>query len=247
VQELIRKLEEISESFDNSHARAQSFRLSTWAHYRFRRIDNTLEIANEGIRYTGKTGHFSMLLVIWCVKSLAHSAKSEPEEAKKALSEAEKIIADRKIMTVYHVPYVMARAQIELADLKSCIALHKPNRKKFRTALGTINDLIRLSKEMRSEYVEAYRLKALVYRMMKKQRKAFKNLALSIQAGQKHNAVLELSRSYYEAGKCLRENGSARSSLLGLSSSEYLLKAKMLFEEMDLQWDLREYDRYMEG
>ncbi|HNS45969.1 MAG TPA: hypothetical protein PKH94_01885 [Bacteroidales bacterium] len=210
-------------------------------------MDLTLENANEGVMYTGKTGHFSMLLVIWCAKSLAHSVKNEMQEAKKALSEAEKLIADRKIMTVYHVPYVMAMTQIELAELRSCIALHKPTREKFRAALGAINDLIRLSKKMRSEYVEAYRLKALVYRMMKKHHNAFRYLTLSIEAGQKYNAVLELSRSYFEAGKCLRESGTTRSSLLGLSSSEYLLKARTLFEELDLQWDMQEYERYMEG
>ena len=247
VKELINKLEEVSESFDNSHAKAQSFRLSTWAYYKFRKLDLTLEIADEGVTYTGKTGHFSMLLLIWCAKSLAHSAKNELEEAKKAFSEAEKLIADRKIMTGFHVPYVMARTQITLADLRSCIALHKPHREKFRAALGTINDLIRLSKKMRCEYVEAYRLKAQLYWMMKKHRIAFRYLTLSIQAGQKYNALLELSRSYLEAGKCLRESGTTRSSLLGLSSSEYLLKARTLFGEMDLQWDLQEYERYMEG
>ena len=32
-----------------------------------------------------------------------------------------------------------------------------------------------------------------------------------------------------------------------LSGSEYLFMAKSMFEEMNLQWDLKEYEKYMEG
>jgi tetratricopeptide (TPR) repeat protein len=247
AMELIKKLEEISESFDNSHARAQAYRLSSMVHYRFRMMDQALDIADEGIRFTGKTGHFAMLLGIWCAKSLAHSAKNEIEEAKKALSEAEKLVMDRKIITVYHVPYLQARIHLELSELRSAASRQKPDRELFRTAIITANKLTRQSGKMQSAAVEAYRMKALIYRLQKKPHKAYKYFALSIQAGLKNNGVLELARTYFEVGKCLRERGSVRSSLLGISGSEYLLKAKTLFEEMDLHYDLRQYEEYMEG
>ncbi len=247
VSNLIHKLEEISESFDNSHARAQSFRLSAWAHYKFRKIDQTLEVAEEGIRITGRTGHFAMLLVIWCAKSLAHSARNEPEEAAKALAEASKLVAERKIITIYHVPYVMAKAAIELAELRTGQRAGKAGKDQVSQTLQTIDELIRLSRKMRSASVEAYRLKALAYCLIGKQKKAFQYFTLSIRAGHQYNAVLELSRTYFEAGKCLLDPRSKKSSLLGLSGSEYLLKARALFEEMDLQWDMREYEHYMEG
>jgi tetratricopeptide (TPR) repeat protein len=247
VSNLIHKLEEISESFDNSHSRAQSFRLSAWAHYKFRKIDQTLEAADEGIRITSKTGHFAMLLVIWCAKSLAHSARNESEEASKALAEAARLVAERKIMTIYHVPYLMAKAEIELAELKAGHAARKAHTEQIRETLKTIDELIRLSRKMRSASVEAYRMKARACWLLGKQKKAFRYFTLSIRAGQKYNAVLELARTYFEAGKCLREPRSKKSSLLGASGSEYLLKARTLFGEMDLQWDLREYEKYLEG
>ena len=111
LMEHVHHLEDIAESFDNSHARAQIYRLSVPAHYRFRKLDRALELAEEGIRYTGKTGHFAMLLVIWCAKSIAHSAKNEMEAARQALAEAAKLVKDRKIITIYHFPYVQAKAQ----------------------------------------------------------------------------------------------------------------------------------------
>jgi len=247
VAKCVKRLEEISESFDNSHARAQSYRLSSLAHSQLRMPDLAISIADEGIRYTSKTGHFAMLLVIWCAKSMAHSAKNETEEAKKALLEAEKLVAERKIMTIYYLPYLQAKAQVEYSALKSKIEQDLPGKEQSKAVLETVNILISQSKKMRTASVAAYRLKAMVYWMLKKQNKAFKYFILSIKAGQKYNCRLELARTYFEAGKCLRETGSIKNSLMGVIGSEYLLKARNLFKDMDLQHDLQIYERYIEG
>jgi|GEM_PF-1863969 len=245
--EIVKKIEEISESFDNSHTKAQMYRLSVMAHYRFRMIDHTLELSEAGISYTVKTGHFAMLLVIWCAKSLAHTAKKELDAAKKALAEAEKLVKDRKIITIYHFPYQQAKAYIQFMELTLAIERKEKVSEKARSLQKTINLLISLSKKMRSAQPEVYRLKALTFWILGKQRKAYKNFTISIQAGQKYNCQLELSRTYFEAGKCLREVKSIKSSLLGINGSEYLLMAKRMFEEMDLQWDLKEYEKYLEN
>jgi tetratricopeptide (TPR) repeat protein len=247
VAKCVKRLEEISESFDNSHARAQSYRLSSLAHSQLRMPDLAISIADEGIRYTSKTGHFAMLLVIWCAKSMAHSAKNETEEAKKALLEAEKLVAERKIMTIYYLPYLQAKAQVEYSALKSKIEQDLPGKEQSKAVLETVNILISQSKKMRTASVAAYRLKAMVYWMLKKQNKTFKYFILSIKAGQKYNCRLELARTYFEAGKCLRETGSIKNSLMGVIGSEYLLKARNLFKDMDLQHDLQIYERYIEG
>lgn len=247
VVNCVRKLEEISESFDNSHARAQSYRLSAYSHSQLGMLDQTIRIADEGIRYTGKTGHFAMLMVIWCAKSIAHSAKNEPEEAKKALLEAEKLVAERKIMTIYFIPYLQAKAHVEFSALRTCLNQHLPYREKSKEVIETVNMLIRQSKKMRSATVEAYRLKAMVLWLLGKQRRAYKYFILSIKAGQNYNSSLELSRTYFEAGKCLRETNSIKNSLMGIIGSEYLLKAKNMFEEMNLHHDLEKYNRYIEA
>jgi len=244
--EIIKTLDEISESFDNSHAKAQMYRLSVMAHYRFRMIDRALELSEAGISYTAKTGHFAMLLVIWCAKSLAHSAKNELETATVALTEAAKLVKDRKIITIYHFPFLQAKAQIELQTLRMAVARNEKNLVLTQTLLKTIKQLISLSKKMQTATTEAYRLKAITCWLLGKQSAAFKNFALSIQAGLKYNCQLELSRTYFEVGKCLRKPESIKSSLQGINGSEYLLKAKAFFEGMDLQWDLKEYEKYME-
>ena len=53
----------------------------------------------------------------------------------------------------------------------------------------------------------------------------------------------ELSRTYFEIGKRLLESKSGFSQLKGIKATEYLDKARVMFEEMDLQWDLDQLDR----
>ena len=52
----------------------------------------------------------------------------------------------------------------------------------------------------------------------------------------------ELSRTYFEIGKRLSEPNSPYRELNGVSAAEYLNKAKTMFEEMDLQWDLEQLE-----
>lgn len=61
--------------------------------------------------------------------------------------------------------------------------------------------------------------------------------------GERLGARLELSRTYMEIGKRFLEEKSKYDELDGISANEYLEKARILFEEMDLQWDLDELDK----
>ena len=69
----------------------------------------------------------------------------------------------------------------------------------------------------------------------------------AIEEGEQRGARLELSRTYFEIGKRLLEPESKYKMLNGITAKEYLEKAKILFEEMDLQWDLDELDRMARG
>ena len=55
----------------------------------------------------------------------------------------------------------------------------------------------------------------------------------------------DLSRTYFEVGKNLLEPGSKFKECDGITAEEYLKKAKTMFEEMELQWDLDELDKVM--
>jgi len=76
-----------------------------------------------------------------------------------------------------------------------------------------------------------------------KQRRAMKWWHKAIQEGQRMNYRLELSRSYFEVGKRLLEPKSKHKELDGIKAEEYLEKARVMFVEMDLQWDLDELEK----
>ena len=83
----------------------------------------------------------------------------------------------------------------------------------------------------------------IYYWLIGEQRKAIKWWGKSIQEGERLGARLEVSRTYFEAGKRLLEEKSKYKELNGIKAEEYLAKAKTMFEEMDLQWDLDQLER----
>jgi hypothetical protein len=83
--------------------------------------------------------------------------------------------------------------------------------------------------------------------LINKQKKAIKWWQRAIEEGERLDARLELSRSYFEVGKRLLEDKSKYRILNGIKAEDYLQKARVLFEEMDLQWELDELDRVLKG
>jgi len=81
---------------------------------------------------------------------------------------------------------------------------------------------------------------------MGKRKKALKWWADSVETGERLKFRPDLSRTYFEIGRRLSEPNSPYRELNGISSSDYLNKAKTMFEEMGLQWDLEQLERVME-
>ena len=53
----------------------------------------------------------------------------------------------------------------------------------------------------------------------------------------------DLARTYMEIGKRFLEKRSNYKELNGVSAEEYMKKARTMFQDMDLQWDLDELDK----
>ena len=85
------------------------------------------------------------------------------------------------------------------------------------------------------------------YWITKRQKKALKWWSRSIKEGEHLGARLDLSRTYFEVGKRLLEEDSKHKVLNGIKAEEYLEKARVLFEEMGLQWDLDELSKVARG
>ena len=99
------------------------------------------------------------------------------------------------------------------------------------------------SKKIANDRTEIFKLIGAFFWLIDKQKKALRWWDQSIKEGERLDARLELSRTYFEIGKRLLEPNSNYTSLNSISGETYLDKARTMFEEMDLQWDLEELER----
>jgi len=238
------RLFDLYDYFENSHARAQGYRLKSLNHLKKSKFEEVINISCEGIEYTGKTNHVAILQVLHCHRCIAHSMRNEMNDALNDLLEAEKLVQQTKMAKLYICEYLLASCYYELALLRN-----KPgeNKTDVHPLLKQARLLIEKSKNVPSHRIQGYRLAAIAYWMKNKQWKTYRCFEKSLSLAENLEAKPELARTCFELGKCLMDIKSRRKILRSKNGSEYLLMAKRLFEEMDLQWDLREYEKYMEG
>lgn len=147
---------------------------------------------------------------------------------------------------VYHTQYLLSKIKLEFGKLKTFPKTSKYFKPILKEQKKNIEKLISQSKKMIGNLTEAYLLKANYYLHFKKYKKTLKYFELAIATGEKYNGRLELSRAYFETGKFLSDPNTKQNRLNGLSGIEYLEKARTMFGEMDLQWDLGEYRKFMD-
>jgi tetratricopeptide (TPR) repeat protein len=91
--------------------------------------------------------------------------------------------------------------------------------------------------------LEGFRLIGSYYWLIDNQNKAVKWWKRAIEETERFGARPDLARTYMEIGKRFLEEKSKYKELNGISAEEYLEKARKMFQEMDLQWDLDELDK----
>ncbi len=145
----------------------------------------------------------------------------------------------------YTVAYLLARFFLDIELLEesilsnnlSAVSRHRKNaHKSFKNVLKDSNKLV----FYRSEIL---RLVGLYCWLIDKQNKAIKWWKRAIEVGEQLGIRPDLARTYMEIGKRFLEKKSKFKELNGISANEYLEKARVMFEEMDLQWDLDELDK----
>jgi len=112
-----------------------------------------------------------------------------------------------------------------------------------RRTLRSGRKMIKNVQKVACDKTEAFKLMGTYCWFIDKQKNALRWWNKSIQEGERLGARLELSRSYFEVGKRLTEPKSRHSELKGKKAEEFLEMARTIFEELDLQWDLDDFDR----
>jgi len=242
-----KKFGEIADSFEYSHARTNIFRFESYGLLKFRKFDHLQEFLNEGIEVTKNVDNKAHLLTLYLVQVQLFLYEGKIKDAEEFLNKAELYLGEFKMIPVLYTHYLLTTNQLDLEIIKVQKAKGETSKNKIKEFRSTSKKLISKSRTFVPNLTQAYLLRSKFFISQKKYKKAFKNLQLAIQTGEKYNSRLELSRAYFECGKFLSDPKTKQKQLNGLSGKDYLEKSKVMFEEMDLQWDLEEWQKFVSG
>jgi hypothetical protein len=146
---------------------------------------------------------------------------------------------------VFAAHYFIARASLDTERLrKAILSNHQTDISEHRKkAVKSIRNAIKNSKKAVLIRPEVSRSTGIYYWLIGKQTKAVKWWKRAIDENTKLGARPNLARIYMEIGRRFLEEKSMHKKLNGISAEEYLEKARSMFHEMDLQWDLDELDK----
>ena len=170
------------------------------------------------------------------------------ELAKDSIHQANIIIHQEKfLLPVYIAPVLSAQFVLHIQLLKNAMASNdRADISKIRSQAHKSGKKALIKLKKYAPYrTKTFTLMGEYYWLIGKQNKALKWWDKAVKKGEELGARPELSRTYFEIGKRLLEPDSKYKELNGITAEEYLDKAKIMFEEMDLQWDLDELDKVM--
>ena len=248
-EKLINTTNNISKEYNYEHARSDFYVLNSILLMKKGKTHDAMIYAKKGFLHEDIVTGDARKVELLGIKSRIEIAQKNLDAATKTLEEAKKLvhrIGKDTIFTNWYCEYLMGKFLLNLAMLENAILssdqtdigkYKKIAFKKGKTAVSFAR------KKVASERTEACKLMGRYYWLMNQCGKALKWWDKSIKEGEKLSAKIELSRTYFEVGKRLLEPGSKTKDLNGITAEEYLNKAKNMFEEMDLQWDLNELDK----
>ncbi|MFC1530431.1 hypothetical protein ACFL6R_06925, partial [Gemmatimonadota bacterium] len=163
------------------------------------------------------------------------------EAAREVLIWVEEIIRrNRKVLPFYLSNYLIARFQFELHQLKRSPrsgngdTFRKQKSAAWRSGKLTLKNVANCA----AFRTEAENLMGTCCWLLGKRRRARIWWGRSIKSGKELGALPELARTYAEIGKlCAREKGS-KSRVSGLTPDQCHEKARVIFTDLQLDWDL---------
>jgi len=239
---LLKRLKTISDAFDSDFPIIQYHRVRTAFYIKFRKMKEVMTVTEEALKFAHQTQFKMQLFLSYCYNSMACSIQSKSSESREYLAQAERLLKDFKI-PFCRCQYLIAKCYLEISGLKT----GETDKSIGKSALRTTNALIDDSRKVRKNLPEAYRLRAIIYSHLNKPKKALSNFDKSIKAALSFDGNLELSRTYFEAGKFLSDPKNKKQRINGMNATECLMKAKAMLQEMNLEWDLEEYYKYTEN
>jgi class 3 adenylate cyclase/tetratricopeptide (TPR) repeat protein len=245
AQNVVQKVAEIGDTYDNDWAKTSKFIENGLLLMEQRKVHEALHDVEDGIQFIEKTGFKVWLIHMYALKARIEVILGDVSGSMDSLEQAEKIMSEMPVVPTLVAFLFVSKFALNLYQLEEAIdntdkaaaSIHRSKAIKAGTKALKIADKYAFTK------TEALKLMGVYFWVIGKQRKAIQWWRKSISEGQRMKHRPELSRTYYEVGKRLLEPKSRHKELDGIKAEEYLEKARVMFEEMDLQWDLDELEK----
>lgn len=241
AENMLLKLSEIAEDYENDYIRAIYYESSTKLLIKHRKISRALIKSDEGINFTSRTNARFHNFANLSYKARIQLLMGDIIGAEKTLKSAASFKSEIEVPW-YLSDFLTSQFLFDIYNLEKSIK-SRNNQDISVYTIKTIKsrkEAYNNSKKFAGDRIEIYRLVGRYYWLINRQKKALKWWDRSIQFAEESGGRLELSRTFMEVGKRLIAKKSKYKELNGVSAKEYLEKARFLFEEMDLQWDLEE-------
>lgn len=245
AQEMIEKLKEIYEEFEQDFAKILYYQLNSRFLLKTRRIQAATVLLNRGIQFVKKAETGIYMNDLYTMRVQVKMISGDIHGAEDALLSATNYLMEVKPIPYFYTPFLLAQSKVEIRRMKERLETgFETNLSEYRKRAFE-SSKIALKKASKSAYhiTEALKIMGTYYWLVDKRKKALKLWRRSIAEGERMGALVELSRSYFEVGSYLSEPDSKFKELDGMNANEYFKKARRMFEEMDLQWDLDELDK----
>ncbi len=244
VQAMVREMKEIGETYENDYTRGLSLATSTKLLMKYRKLSKALDEAEIGIKFNSKINNLLFLFESASFKSKIELIDSDIDSAEKSL-EFVKTLDFKNVVPWGLSGYLTSQFLFDMYRLEESITIgNTPDISRYKkAALESGRKAYNNSKKFAGDRIEIYKLMGTYYWLINKQKKALKWWDRSIKFGEESGGRLELSRTFMEVGKRLLEPKSKYDKLNDVTAEEYLDKARTMFEEMDLQWDLNELEK----
>jgi len=211
----------------------------------YRHLNEALTEIERGIEFCKIKGFTITLLDFYSCQARTFMFMQNADQAAHSIRLADGIRSSVHAAPIQFSIYYRSQLEFSLFQLEKALqsghAKGAAGHKKRAGHAGKM--LIKAISKAAQHRTEAFKLKGIYYWLLNKPKPALKWMQKAVSEGNRLNARLELSRTYFEVGKRLMEGGLRLNSLNGLTAVEYLDKAKLLFEEMGLEWDLEKLKR----
>ena len=243
INTIISKSEEIGNEYNYDHARMDFNELKSILLIKRKKLSEAEKYLTAGENLAIAQGQQSRQIGFLGLSLSLRVAQFDHEDAQKIYEQARELV--RELGKISIPPYDYAQYSIAVLSFhlyKLQISITENDKSSInhlkKNLIKLSKDAVKAGKKFAPIRTESFRLMGLAHWHNNKKSKALLCFEKSIKEGERLGYRLELSRTYFEVGKRLLE--SKYKQLDGITAEEYLEKARVLFEEMDLQWDLEQ-------